>query len=206
MHNRYWALKITGILVLVFILQVIFSFISEMFILKSNDVFSRPWILITSIFLHGGLAHLMLNGFALALFGSILEEIIGSRRFLILYFISGLVANLVAFPFYNAALGASGAIFGVLGCLTVLRPGMTVFVGYMPMPMWVAAIFWAIQDILGVFIPDNIANFAHLGGLAFGVILGFYYRGKKPRVIKHTKDLMLSDDDIKDWENRMFGI
>ena len=205
-YNSYLALKLTGLLVVVFILQLIFPTITELFRLESVDVFSRPWILITSIFLHGSLGHLLLNGFALALFGSILENIIGSKKFLFVYFISGLVASIFASFFYNAALGASGAIFGVLGMLTVLRPTMTVWVSYLPMPMWVAAIVWAAQDILGVFIPDNIANLAHLGGLGVGIVIGFFYKEKKVNLPRKRKDIMLSKEEIEDFERRSFGV
>lgn len=217
--NNHWALKILGILVVIFILQIIFPVITDLFILKSFDIFTRPWILLTSIFLHGGLGHLMLNGFALALFGSILEEIIGSKKFLVLYFSGGIMAsivfilglpllNAIGMPISRSALGASGAIFAVLGTLTVLRPKMTVWVSYMPMPMWVAAIVWAGQDIFGVFIPDNIANFAHLGGLAFGLIVGFFYKGKniEKTATKKNNDILLSDKEIEDWENKSFRL
>lgn len=216
--KKYWAFKLVGILIVIYILQVIFPIITDLFLLKSTDIFSRPWILITSIFLHGGLSHLLLNGFALVLFGSILEGTIGTKKFLTIYFIGGIIASLVfviglpilssiGMPSSGNALGASGAIFAVLGALTVLRPTMTVWVSFMPMPMWVAAIFWAGQDLLGIFIADNVANFAHLGGLVFGLIIGFYYRGRsvrdhKPRV---SKSIMLSDEEIEQWEDRNFN-
>ncbi len=219
-HNKHWALKLLGILVIIFIAQIIFPKLTDLFVLKSADIFSRPWILLTSIFLHGGVGHLLLNGFALALFGSILEEIIGSKKFLTLYFIGGIIASLVfvfglpilsaiGMPSSGNALGASGAIFAVLGALTVLRPGMTVWVSYMPMPMWIAAIVWAGQDLLGIFIPDNVANFAHLGGLIFGLIAGFSFRLRnvesKRKAKKKKEDMMLSDDEIEEWERRNFA-
>ena len=200
MKNKYYALKITGILILIFIIQLIFKNFTELFVLDSSKVFIRPWTLVSSIFLHGSLAHLMLNGFALALFGSILENIIGSKRFLVLFFIGGIFANIPSIIFYNSSLGASGAIFGVLGCLTILRPKMTIWMNLMPVPMWLAAIIWALQDVLGVFLPDNIANLAHLGGLFFGLIYGFYIR---PRGNKKglNEDFKLNEEAIKEWEN-----
>ena len=200
MKNKHYALKITGILILIFIIQLFFKNFTELFVLNRALVLIRPWTLITSIFLHGSLAHLMLNGFALALFGSILENIIGSKRFLVLFFIGGIFANIPSIIFYNSSLGASGAIFGVLGCLTILRPKMIVWLNFMPVPMWLAAIIWALQDVLGVFIPDNIANLAHLGGLFFGLIYGFYIR---PRGNKKglNEDFKLNEEAIKEWEN-----
>src|SRR3989344_6545405 len=181
MKNKYYALKITGILILILIVQLLFKNFTELFVLDSSKVIIRPWTLVTSIFLHGSLAHLMLNGFALALFGSILENIIGSKRFLVLFFIGGIFANIPSIIFYNSSLGASGAIFGVLGTLTVLRPKMTIWMNLMPVPMWLAAIIWALQDIFGVFVPSyepGVANFAHLGGVFFGLIYGFYVKNR----------------------------
>ena len=148
------------------------------FVLDGSKVLIRPWTLLTSIFLHGNLAHLMLNGFALALFGSILENIIGSKRFLFLFFISGIFANIPGAIFYNSSLGASGAIFGIMGCLTILRPKMTIWMNLMPVPMWLAAIIWALQDIFGIFVPSDIGYWAHLGGLFFGLIYGFYVKNR----------------------------
>ena len=60
----------------------------------------------------------------------------------------------------------------VLGTLVVLRPTMVVWINFMPMPMWLAGIFWGLQDLIGVFIADNVGNIAHLGGLACGLIFG----------------------------------
>lgn len=205
-RNGYWALKITGILVLIFIIQLVFKNFTNLFVLNSSLVFIRPWTLITSIFLHGSLAHLMLNGFALALFGSILENIIGSKKFLFLFFISGIFANIPSIIFYNSSLGASGAIFGIMGCLVVLRPKMTIWMNFMPVPMWLAAIIWALQDVFGIFVPSynpGIANFAHLGGLFFGLIYGFYIRPKdKNKGLNVSSEL--TEEEINEWENTWF--
>ncbi|MEK6934741.1 MAG: rhomboid family intramembrane serine protease [Nanoarchaeota archaeon] len=206
-HYNYWALKLTGILVLIFIVQLMFDGFTELFVLDSSRVLVRPWTMITSVFLHGGLTHIMFNGFALALFGSITENIIGSKRFLWLFLIGGIIANIPGVFFYNSSLGASGAIFSVLGVLILLRPTMTVWLNFMPVPMWLAGIIWAIQDILGIFIPDGVGNFAHLGGLAFGLIYGHSLRRAfLTRRSKKHGDRILTDEEIEDWENRMFGI
>ncbi len=214
--NKHWSLKLVGILIAIFIFQLIFPLITDVFILKSSDILTRPWILLTSIFLHGSLGHLLLNIFALALFGSILEEIIGSKRFIIIYLTGGIIASIVfilglpilftiGMPTSGNALGASGAIFSILGMLAVLRPHITVWISYMPMPMWIAAIVWAGQDLMGIFIPDNVANFAHLGGLLFGIIIGFFYKDKKIKK-KGKKSLMLGNKEIEEWESKNFRI
>lgn len=199
MKFQWYAIKLSIACIFIFILQVSYPTITDDFALLAKDALSRPWILLTSVFLHGGAEHLLSNIFALALFGSILEKIIGGRRFLIIFFASGLVAGIGSALFYEAALGASGAIFGIIGCLTALRPKMMVWVYGAPMPMMVAAGFWATMDLLGVFYPTNIANIAHLCGLVLGIIIGLFMR-KKFAEIKESKEKPLSDKELKEWE------
>ena len=175
---RHYALWLTGIIAVVFFLQIIFPPLTDNFKLVSAGVWSRPWTLLTAIFLHGSIVHLLYNGFGLAVFGSILEELIGSRRFLVVFFATGIVSGIVSTFFYNAVIGASGAIFGIMGTLTVLQPTMTVWVYYIPMPMYMAAVVWVVADLFGFIVPQGIANAGHLAGLAAGVAAGFVIRGK----------------------------
>lgn len=171
-----WAIRLTIVCVIIFILQIAIEPLTDALVLISAEILSRPWMLLTSAFAHGSLSHLLYNMFALALFGSILEKIIGSRRWLTLYFTAAIAAGLAALPLYPAALGASGAIFGLLGALAVLRPRMIVWVGGLPMPMIVAAAVWAALDLAGLFAPTGIASAAHLAGLGFGLAAGLLWR------------------------------
>jgi membrane associated rhomboid family serine protease len=173
---RWLALKLAGIITLVFVLQKIFPSVTGNFLLYSPDVAARPWILVTSIFLHANFVHLAYNMFALALFGLILEKRIGSRLFVIVFFTGGILANLVAMNFYQSSLGASGAIFVVIGMLAVLRPWMIVWVSYIPMPMWLAAIAWMLGDIILTLAPSDIGTIAHLSGIMFGFLAGFAWK------------------------------
>ncbi len=184
---------------MIFVLQVLFPIITEQFKLTSSEVSSHPWMLLTSIFLHGSLAHLLLNMFALALFGTILEKFIGTKNFLLIFFSSGILANVGAMVFYPSALGASGAIFGVIGALAIVRPWMTVWVLGIPAPMVIAALIWAVQDLVGVFVPDNVGHIAHLLGLVVGMLGGipFYERIKKEKRID-----VLSKREMESWESQ----
>jgi uncharacterized protein len=156
------------------------------------------------MFLHGDFMHLFYNMFALGLFGIILENIIGSKKFLTIYFAGGLIAGVAATLFYPAALGASGAIMAVMGCLAVLRPSMKVYVWMVPMPMAIAALVWVAGDVLGLFAPSGIASAAHLGGMFFGLIAGLFLRkkfGEKPfRAINP-----ISEQRFKQWEDGWMG-
>ncbi len=198
-----WAVRLTTFCVIVFILQIAIPGLTDALALTSADILVRPWMLVTAIFAHGSPSHLLYNMFALALFGSILENIIGGRRWLILFFISGILAGIVASMFYPASLGASGAIFGLLGALAVLRPRMTVWVVSVPMPMIVAAGVWVAIDMLGMFAPSGIANAAHIAGLAAGVVAGLFLmkRFGEPLFIKRKRGKQISDEEITRWEN-----
>ncbi len=104
---------------ILFLTQLLISGFTELFLLNSSS-YLQIWRFVTAIFLHGGLAHLLYNIFALALFGSMLERLIGSTRFLMVFFVTGVLANIVSVNFYDSSLGASGAIFGVIGALIVI--------------------------------------------------------------------------------------
>lgn len=198
------TISIAAATVAVFILQIIFPAITDNFSLVSADAFSRPWTILTSIFLHGGIEHLMYNMFALVLFGLILEEIIGAKRFLLLYFSAGILASIATIPFYQASLGASGAIFGIMGALAILRPKMVVWVSFVPMPMFLAILVWAAIDFFGIFFPSNTANSAHLAGLFLGVLYGIYLRGSFGEKFfrKHKHNLEISEEKFRTWEDR----
>ncbi|MEK6894047.1 MAG: rhomboid family intramembrane serine protease [Nanoarchaeota archaeon] len=179
---RFYALKLCGIMFVIFLIQLLINGFTELFLLDSNYPM-QIWRFVTAIFLHGGLAHLLYNIFALALFGSMLEKMIGSRKFLIVFFVTGILANIVSVNFYDSSLGASGAIFGVIGSLVVIRPLMFIFAFGFPMPLFVAGILWVVGDLIGFFYStgSNTANLAHLSGMFFGLVLGFIYRKKALR-------------------------
>ncbi len=199
---RYVSLYLVSAIIAVFIFQQADPSITDSLKLESADVWERPWMLVTHIFVHSGILHLLYNAFGLALFGTILEKKIGSKQFLILFFASGIAAGIASAFFYPASLGASGAVFGIIGALAVLMPMMVVWVSYLPMPMFAAAAFWAAGDLMGFIIPSNVANAAHLAGLAFGLIAGFVLRGRKPLFPKKAKKQpALTKAEIEQWEN-----
>ncbi|MGC8817286.1 MAG: rhomboid family intramembrane serine protease [Candidatus Hadarchaeum sp.] len=150
-------------------------------------VFARPWTLVTSIFVHGGFLHLFFNCLVLLSFGPILETRIGSKRFLFLFFVSGILAALGQL-FFTAPeamlLGASGAILGVLGTLTVLAPRLPVLLFFIiPLRLWMATLGLGILSVLLVVfeVGGSIANVAHLVGLVVGVIYGYQLKREERR-------------------------
>ncbi len=199
-YNIRAALWLCLIIFIIFLMQAFIGGFTDYFILDASSVLFNPYTLVTAIFLHSGLPHLMYNLLGLALFGSILEHIIGSKRFLILFFIAGLAASIVSVPFYTRVLGASGAIFGVLGMLGILRPKLTVWVYSMPMPMAMALLVWAAGDMLGIVVPTGTANIAHLAGLAVGIIAGIYCRNDFAEKRVNAKEVFIDEEKVREWE------
>lgn len=201
---RYYALKLSLLMIIIFVFQIIFPFFTDLFILNENSYF-QPWRFLTAIFLHGGVAHLALNLFALVLFGLILENIIGGRKFLLIFISTGIFANFVSINFYSSSLGASGAIFGVIGSLIIIRPLLPVFAFGLPMPIFVAGVLWAGADILGTigFFAgnpiDNTGNIAHLSGMFLGFLLGYFFREKVNKTRKEK--IRLDEGYVRRWES-----
>jgi len=207
MKFNFYALKLSGIIIIIFLLQLLISGFTELFVLNSF-AFTQVWRFLTAVFLHGGLGHLVYNLFALALFGSILEKLIGGRKFLIVFFVTGILANIISVNFYSSSLGASGAIFGIIGALIYVRPMQAVWAFGLPMPIFVAGIFWGVGDIIGAVgyfsgnPLDNTGNLAHLSGMAFGLILGALYRGRKR---KRNPGIIIDEKGVRDWEDNYLG-
>jgi len=132
------------------------------------------WRLVTSMFLHGGLLHLALNGWALFQLGSLLELLMGSPRMLLIYFGSGIAGSLASATFtQKPSVGASGAIFGLLGALIAFllrRRGALTPQGKSILMQLVG---WAAINVFFGFSTPGIDNSAHLGGGAAGLLLGF---------------------------------
>jgi membrane associated rhomboid family serine protease len=138
------------------------------------------------MFTHGGFSHILFNMFSLWMFGKILETVWGGKRFLLFYLISGIgaaAAHLAVQYFMGGegpAVGASGAIMGVLVAFGYLFPNTELFILFIPFPIkakWVVIGYIAIDLFSGVarFSGDNIAHFAHLGGALTGFILVLFW-------------------------------
>ena len=131
----------------------------------------RPWTLITYMFLHGGLTHILFNMLALYFFGSRVEARIGSRHFIWLYLISGIAGGLLSLVFTPRAfiVGASGATLGVSFAFAYFWPRDRIFIwGVLPVEARWLVIIYAAVDLFGGFsgAQTGIAHFAHLGGIA----------------------------------------
>ena len=143
---------------------------------------ARPWTIVTSLFVHGSLWHIIANMLTLYFFGRYVCSLIGESRCLIVYFGGGILGSILFMllaPPYLTAIGASGAVFAVGGVLTVMRPRLRVFVFPIPapLPLWVAVI----GGFLIISFLPFVAWQAHLGGLIVGLIAGYIFRKRERR-------------------------
>lgn len=138
--------------------------------------------LITSIFLHFGFAHLMNNMVMLFFLGSILEEEIGSFKYLLLYFVSGVAGNILSAFMdlktgeFVISAGASGAIFGVIGALLII---VTKNHGHLRTLDGRGMVFIVVCSLYHGFISTGVDNMAHIGGLLSGILLAFILYRKR---------------------------
>jgi hypothetical protein len=145
-----------------------------------NYLVTRPWTLVTYIFLHTGLLHLLFNMLVLYFFGTALEKRVGNRQLLAIFFTAGILSAIgytfLSRPVFNISpvpmVGASGAIYGVFAALTMLEPDIRVYVYFVPMKLKYALVLFALLDFLMVNSSDMIAHTAHLSGLFVGLYMG----------------------------------
>jgi len=166
--------------VVIFIISVVRPEIIYFLGLTPALLSQQPWTIISSMFVHGGIFHILFNMIALYFLGSFLIRAAGERNFLPVFLLGGLVGNLffilLANPF-STGVGASGGIFALAGALAVIVPRVPVFIFFIPipMPLWIAVII-----LLGLsFLFSNIAWQAHLGGLLLGLIAGLIIRRRR---------------------------
>lgn len=189
-------------IIIFFIVLIMFLIFKEKtadwFFLKPSDFisFKYPWTIVTHMFIHSvNFLHIFVNMLSLFFLGNFIERIIGKKRFFWLYMFSGIAGGLAyVLSAYitgqgmdTAAVGASGALFGIAGTLVFLTPNLPVYVMFIPiaMPLWFGVIFlliflWVVSALLGL----PIGNIAHLGGFLFGVTYGIYLRLKYKKKVK----------------------
>lgn len=157
----------------------------------------RIWQLVTYMFMHQALdangdiafAHILFNMFALWMFGTILENVWGGKRFLTFYMICGVVAGLTQLlmqPGGAYAVGASGAIMGVMAGFVYLFPNTPLYIMFIPIPVKAKYVIpgFMLLDLFGSIAPrqgDNVAHWAHLGGALAGLILVIYWNRRNRR-------------------------
>lgn len=143
----------------------------------------EPWRLVTSMFLHGGWLHLLLNSWALYQLAGLFEILLGSGRLLLVYFLSGIAGSLASvFWTQLPSVGASGAIFGVLGALIAFLARRRERLTPQAKSLLMQLLFWAGLNVFLGFSDRMIDNSAHLGGCAAGLVIGLFLK-ERPRYL-----------------------
>ena len=185
-YRSYQSFKLSPILILIivnFLLFIATIIVSELIFLlglQPAGFLSRPWTIVTSMFIHAGFWHIIANMLTLYFFGNAVLRLVGAGRFLIVYFGGGILGGILFIllaPSLSLVVGASGAIFALGGALTMMRPKLTVFVFPIPVPipLWLAVIG---GFLILSFLP-YIAWQAHLGGLVLGLVAGYIFRRRE---------------------------
>ncbi len=165
--------------------------------------------LLTSLFLHDGWLHILGNMLFLWIFGNNVEDVMGHAAFLAFYFVCGIFGTLAHVAMYanslSPLLGASGAISGVLGAYLVLYPRARVwtwvFIFVLPIPAFVVIGFWIVLQVVEGLTSVGTgavgtAFFAHLGGVAMGLIIsGIFYPW-----LRRRRDAISLQPEIQWWE------
>jgi len=200
------SLSVTSILILINIVAFVFFLILlssetlslDFIAIKPSNILQGHylWTFVTSMFVHAGFFHLFVNMLSLLFIGSLVERILGKKRYFYFYMISGLLAGLffvlssMIFPgdLDTFAVGASGALFGLVGLLMILTPNLPVFVMFIPIPIkmkyaapGILILLWLISITGNV----PIGNTAHLGGLLTGLVYGIYLKNKYRKKINY---------------------
>lgn len=185
------------------------------------------WQPVTYMFMHANFSHIFCNMFAVLMFAPALEERWGSKRFLIYYIVTGVGAALVqeavwaiqlqpvlssyesgmarAVASQVVTIGASGAVFGILFAFAWLFPDVRMFILFIPIPIRarVMVIAYAVIELLAGFssLPgDNVAHFAHLGGMVFGWLLILWWRRKH---YEGFEKAAMDNGAFKQWWRRL---
>ncbi len=170
------AMAILYACIFIFIISLMnYGFILSNFALFPNTIFTRPWTIITHMFLHANLSHLFFNMLVLFFFGPELERRAGKQIFLNVYFAAGIVAA-IGFAITSSTnvpvVGASGAIMGIFAALAIIAPDIRVYVYFIPMKIMHALVLFALLDFMLIGTNDMVAHTAHLSGLAVGILMG----------------------------------
>lgn len=164
-----WVRRLLVANAVVFALQFLQPWLTGFLAFTPRLVLFEPWTVFTHMFAHGGLGHLFFNMLGLFFFGSRVEDRLGSRRFVTLYFVAGATGALLslAMAFNSSIIGASGAVFGVMLAFARYWPRERIYIwGVLPVEAWLLVVVTTALSLYSGFggSRGGVADFAHLGG------------------------------------------
>ncbi len=203
-----WAFRLIIVNIGVYVLTLLRPTFAQFLAFVPLEFFNRPWTIVTYMFVHdtGGFSHVLFNMLGLFFFGPRLEAELGSKHFLGLYFVSGLMGALLHLLFnpLSPIIGASGAVFGVMLGYAYFWPRDKVYIwGVLPVEVRIMVIIMTVLSLFGGFGPvsDGIAHFAHLGGFVggFAYLRLLRHRGLQMVQAKIVEPIARSGD-IQKWK------
>ena len=200
LHKPVVTWVLLGMIIVVFALETLMggSTNSEVLVrlgAKVNPLIAQGeyWRLLTAMFLHIGIMHLAVNGYALAAIGTELERLVGWKRFLAIYLLAGLFGGLASYAFSDSlSAGASGAIFGIIGALAAFFLRHRQQLGAWGQRRLANIAFLIVINLVLGFTQPAIDNMAHLGGLVSGFCLGWFLM---PRYKLDPASMQLVDEN-----------
>jgi len=165
-----WVQRLLIANVVVFGVQLLLGdALLEPLVFIPQAILTRPWTIVTYMFLHGGLGHLFFNMLGLFFFGARVEQRIGARDFAQLYFASGISGALLTFVLApsHAVIGASAGVFGVMLAFALFWPNARIYIwGIIPVEAWLLVVITTMFALYSGFggSRGGVADFAHLGG------------------------------------------
>ncbi|MDR0767217.1 MAG: rhomboid family intramembrane serine protease [Methanosarcinales archaeon] len=181
-------LQLVGLGAYIFQNPILAYIFNSLVLFSSVDaIIARPWTLVTHMFLHSptNIFHIAFNMITLYFFGRYLEQVIGKKSFVLMYLASGVVAALgfLLIEYWITGgntvvglVGASGAIFAVLGAVAVINPNLQVFLVVIPMKIKYLVVIYGLISVLLMGDGSVIAHAAHLSGIIVGLAFGYHYR------------------------------
>lgn len=203
-----WVMRLIVANVGVALLAMVFPRLPVALAYMPSLVLTRPWTVVTYMFVHAGFGHLFFNMLALYFFGPQLEDRIGSRNFLGLYLTSGLAGALFSFLTPLAMIvGASGAVYGVMLGYALYWPRIKVLIwGIVPVEAWFLVVIMTALALYGGagFGQRGVAHFAHLGGFVGGFLYLKIMERRSPAARFRTRAKgavrPAARDDIERWQ------
>ncbi len=184
-------MKLTILLILIAIAVFFISFsldtesVFNTYGFSGKNMLANPVVLITSIFLHASLIHLLSNILIWFFFGSAVEKELGAAKTLAIFFLgafAGSFLSLLFYPFDTIGIGASAGIFALVGTGMLVKPmDLSFYPLIVPVPLIFLGILYAVYNVYAFFmgIDQSVSYVAHFGGLIVGLVFGFRTTGVK---------------------------